>query len=131
MIKEYDHVPWQRVANSIVVSLHRVQEIIADLGYRMVWMRWVPRQFTEELKQECRNLATALIEVWTWRRRDFVQLCTRNGSWQRDVKPARRGHSGKYHTRVLQYQKISRSHLLLAESLSLLSDALILQYIRN
>jgi transposase len=46
------------IIQTIGIGIHAVQSIIAELGYRKVCARWVPRQLTNELKQTRLDVCT-------------------------------------------------------------------------
>jgi transposase len=61
MIRENRRISQQATANRTAVSRERVQEIIADLGYRKLCARFVPQMLTEDLKQKRMDIRRHLL----------------------------------------------------------------------
>lgn len=76
------------IIQTIGIGSHAVQSIIAELGYRKVCARWVPRQLTDELKQTRLDVCTQLLQRYQSEGNAFMEsIITGDESWVHHYEP--------------------------------------------
>ncbi|GFO08206.1 hypothetical protein PoB_003471100 [Plakobranchus ocellatus] len=98
MIRANQRVKHKEIADEVGISKERVHHIVTTVpGYGKVSARWVPRQFTVEMKAQRKDMCTQLLERYNAEGEAFLQrILTGDESWVHHYDPECKAQSMEY-----------------------------------